>query len=160
MCYMGKLLAFSAIVMAWSVTAHAEIKTVVSAILFDKGTGIEMVSDHGLGMSNMKMQSNMGIKLSTDTVPAGEVVFKVKNGSKELTHEMLVFKYVEGQQFPYDERKAKIDEDAAGSLGEVSETEPSKGGELKISLKPGKYVVLCNIPGHFANGMWALLTVQ
>ena len=160
MCNSGKLLAFSAIFLAWSASAYAGTKTVITATLFDKGTGVQMVSDHGLGMSNMTMPSNMGIKLSTATAPAGDVVFKVTNGSKELAHEMLVFKYVEGQKFPYDERNAKIDEDKAGSMGEVSETEPSKSGELKLSLKPGKYVVLCNIPGHFANGMWALLTVQ
>ncbi len=156
----GKLLTLSAVFLAWSTSAHAGAKTVVSAILFDKGTGVEMVSDHGLGMANMKMPSNMGIKLSTDTVLAGEVVFKVTNGSKELVHEMLVFKYVEGKKFPYDDKNAKIDEEAAGSLGEVSETEPSKSGELKLSMKPGKYVVLCDLPGHFANGMWAFLTVK
>lgn len=156
----GKIFTLSAIMLAWSATAHASTKSVVSATLVDRGTGIEMVADHGLGMSHMKMQSNMGIKLSTDTVPAGDVVFKVTNSSKELVHEMLVFKYVEGQVFPYDESRGKINEDAAGSLGEVSETEPSKSGELKISLTPGKYVVLCNIPGHFANGMWAVLTVK
>ena len=145
---------------ALATTAQAETKTIVLATLFDKGTGVEMVSDHGLGMPNMQMPSSMGIRLSRDTVPAGVVDFKVTNSSKELVHEMLVFNYVEGKKFPYDDKNAKIDEDKAGSLGEVSETDPSKSGELKLSLKPGKYVVLCDIPGHFANGMWAFLTVQ
>ena len=156
----GKLLAFAAVMAALATTAQAETKTIVLATLFDKGTGVEMVSDHGLGMPNMQMPSSMGIRLSRDTVPAGVVDFKVTNSSKELVHEMLVFNYVEGKKFPYDDKNAKIDEDKAGSLGEVSETDPSKSGELKLSLKPGKYVVLCDIPGHFANGMWAFLTVQ
>jgi uncharacterized cupredoxin-like copper-binding protein len=27
-------------------------------------------------------------------------------------------------------------------------------------LKPGRYILYCNIPGHYALGMWTLLTVK
>ena len=141
-------------------TAQAKPKTIVFATLHDRGSTADMATDHGLGMANMKMPSAMGIKLSKDQVPAGDVVFKVTNSSKETAHEMLIFHYVDGMKFPYDPKILKIDEDKAGSLGEVSETEPEKAGEVELDLKPGKYVVLCNVPGHFANGMWALLTVK
>ena len=32
--------------------------------------------------------------------------------------------------------------------------------ELRLHLTPGKYLLFCNIPGHFANGMWTEVTVQ
>jgi len=35
----------------------------------------------------------------------------------------------------------------AKSHGEVSE------------LRPGNYILSCNVPNHFANGMWTVLTV-
>ena len=160
MCKSGKLLITALAMALLTATAQSKPKTIVFATLHDKGTAVEMATDHGVGMANMKIPSAMGIKLSTDQVPAGNVVFKVTNSSKETAHEMLVFHYVEGMQFPYDPKILKIDEDKAGSLGEVSETEPGKVGEVQLDLKPGKYVVLCDVPGHFANGMWALLTVK
>jgi uncharacterized cupredoxin-like copper-binding protein len=51
-----------------------------------------------------------------------------------------------------------VSEDA--SVGEISETD---GGAFKshtFNLKPGHYVFVCNIPGHYANGMRGELTVQ
>jgi uncharacterized cupredoxin-like copper-binding protein len=61
---------------------------------------------------------------------------------------------------PYDAKEAKFDEDKAGSLGEVEELEPGKTGELTLNLKPGKYVLSCNVANHFANGMWTTFTVE
>lgn len=144
-------------VFAWAQCASAD--TIIKVTLMDKGSGIEMASDHGMGMANMDMPSNMVVKLSTNKVPAGDVTFIVSNGSKEMAHEMLVV-LDDGSKLPYDDKNAKIDESKAGSLGEVSETEHGKSGKLKLKLKPGNYVLFCNIAGHFANGMWAKLTVE
>ena len=33
-------------------------------------------------------------------------------------------------------------------------------GWFTITMKPGKYSLLCNLPGHFANGMYADFTVN
>jgi uncharacterized cupredoxin-like copper-binding protein len=49
----------------------------------------------------------------------------------------------------------KVDEDKAGDKGEVSEFDPGKSGALTVNLKPGKYLLICNVPGHFAAGMWS-----
>jgi uncharacterized cupredoxin-like copper-binding protein len=143
-----------------SAHAFATSNTVIFVSTFDKGAAAPMSVDHGLDMTNMKMMSDMGLHLSTTTAKAGEVTFKVKNTSTEVIHEVLVFPYVEGQPLPYDAKMTKIDEEKAGSLGEVSETDPGKTGELKLTLAPGKYALLCNLPGHFANGMWTILTVN
>ncbi len=47
-----------------------------------------------------------------------------------------------------------------GALGEVADLEPGKDGTLTVSLPAGKYVLLCNLPGHFAGGMYATLDVS
>ncbi|HEY3147479.1 MAG TPA: hypothetical protein VGJ75_14075, partial [Dongiaceae bacterium] len=104
--------------------------------------------------------SNMGIKINKKTVKAGEVTFKVTNASKETVHEMLVLPAPADGKFPYDEKEAKFDEDKAGSLGEVEETDPGKTGALTLNLKPGKYILTCNVANHFANGMWTTFTVE
>ena len=56
---------------------------------------------------------------------------------------------------PYIDAENRVDEDKAGDKGEVSELDPGKSGALTVVLKPGKYVLICNMPGHFDSGMWA-----
>jgi uncharacterized cupredoxin-like copper-binding protein len=120
-----------------------------------------MAMDEGLGMTNAKKaDSTMGIKLSKKTAKAGEVTFQVTNSSKETVHEMLVIPAPADGAVPYDEKEAKFDEDKARSLGEVEETDPGKTGKLTLSLKPGKYILTCNVANHFANGMWTTFTVE
>lgn len=143
-------------------SAQAATSTTVDVTLWDKGAMAEMATDHGMGKGMMghRMPSTMGIKLSTESVKAGDITFEVTNSSKDTIHEMVVFPYTAGEEFPYSESESRIDEEAAGHLGEVSELEPGQSGALRISLKPGKYALVCNIAGHYMNGMWAILTVN
>lgn len=134
--------------------------TKIDVSLWDNGTSAEMKTDMGVGMAGDHMKANMGLKLSTDQAKAGDVTFDVTNSSKETVHEMVVIPFPADGKVPYSEKDAKFDEDAAGHLGEVSELEPGKTGSLTLSLKPGKYILSCNIPNHYANGMWAVITVS
>ena len=135
--------------------------TVVKVKLWDKGTDAPMAMDEGLGMTNASMaDSNMGIKLSKKSVKAGEVTFEVDNSSKETVHEMLVIPAPADEKVAYDQKEAKLDEDKAGSLGEVEETDPGKGGKLTLNLKLGTYILSCNVANHFANGMWTTFAVE
>ena len=133
----------------------------IDVTLWDKGADAEMQT--GMGYSANKVDHNklnMGLKLSRDRVPAGEVTFKVTNDSKETIHEMLVLPIAApGQSPPYVEGESRIDEEAAGHLGEVAELDPGKAGALTLDLKPGTYMLVCNIPGHYMAGMWQILTV-
>ena len=135
--------------------------TTVTVTMWDKGPNAEMSTDEGVGMIHASMAgSTMGIKLDKKTAKSGEVTFKVTNGSKETEHEMLVVPAPPDGQLPYDANEAKFDEDKAGSLGEVEELEPGKSGELTLNLKPGKYLLSCNVANHYANGMWTMFTVN
>lgn len=137
--------------------------SVVEVTMWDKGADAPLANDRGIGMAHAGMMDGMtmGMRLSTDTVPAGEVTFKVANTSKDQIHEMLVVPLpADGKGLPYSDKDAKFDEDAAGSLGEVEELDMGKTGELTLSLKPGKYALACNIANHYANGMWMILTVK
>jgi uncharacterized cupredoxin-like copper-binding protein len=155
-----RLAAAFAIGGAFAVPALAD-GTIVQVALWDKGTSAPMAMDQGLGMANASQaDSNMGIKLSTEKVKAGEVTFEVTNSSQETIHEMLVIPAPANGKVPYDENEGKFDEDKAGSLGEVEETDPGKSGTLTLNLKPGRYILSCNIPNHFANGMWTAFTVE
>jgi uncharacterized cupredoxin-like copper-binding protein len=135
--------------------------TNITISLWDKGQDKAMVTNMIVGVKMDMSAATMGVRLSTNSVKAGTVVFDVSNDSKETIHEMLVIPLVDGRQGPpVDEKEAKIDEEGAGDLGEVSELEPGKRGKLKLDLKQGRYLLTCNIPGHYMNGMWSILTVK
>jgi uncharacterized cupredoxin-like copper-binding protein len=102
----------------------------------------------------------MGIKISTATVASGDVTFEVVNDSKQMVHEMVISPTRgPSKPLPYNKAERKVDEDAAGHLGEVAELEPGKSGALRLTLKPGRYILYCNIAGHYELGMWTLLNV-
>jgi uncharacterized cupredoxin-like copper-binding protein len=61
---------------------------------------------------------------------------------------------------PFIENENRVDEEKSGDLGEVSELDPGKSGKLTLTLKPGTYILFCNVPGHYTAGMWATLTVK
>lgn len=147
---------------ALSTAAFAD--STVNITLWDKGPDSATPDDaHPMGMgakADMAM-AMLGVKADVTTVPAGKVTFVVTNGSKDIVHEMIVSPApADGKLMPYMADMLKVDEDGAGHLGEVSELEPGKGGALTLDLKPGKYVLFCNIPAHFMNGMWTEITVN
>ncbi|MGZ8592899.1 MAG: plastocyanin/azurin family copper-binding protein [Actinomycetota bacterium] len=44
-------------------------------------------------------------------------------------------------------------------IDEVEEIAPGTSATLNLDLDAGTYAVLCNLPGHYANGMHAAFTV-
>jgi uncharacterized cupredoxin-like copper-binding protein len=142
--------------------------TTVQVKLWDKGAmsmnmlgqGDMMDMEHAKGHANMPT-APMGVRINKATVPAGDVTFNVTNTSKQMVHEMVISPVKDRQvSQPYNKAENKIDEDAAGHLGEVAELDPGKKGALTLNMKPGNYLLYCNIAGHYALGMWTLLAVK
>jgi len=126
---------------AVSAQAFASVPEVVNAKLWDHG-------------------GQMGISTDVSTVRAGKIDFEVVNDSKALVHEMLVVKVNSyDDTLPYDNKDAKIIEDETVDFGEVSELEPGQSGNLTVNLKPGKYMLICNMPGHYKSLMYSDLLV-
>jgi uncharacterized cupredoxin-like copper-binding protein len=102
----------------------------------------------------------MSLKLDPANVSAGPVTFQVKNNAVTEEHEMVVVKLKSpDQKIPFVKSKHRVDERKLKSLGEVSDLKPGEAGTLKVDLKPGTYLVLCNIREHYEAGMATKLTV-
>ncbi len=99
----------------------AAASATIDVTLWDQGATMPMMTDMGYGMHANMPGAHMGIKLSTDHVSAGEVTFAVTNSSKDTIHEMLVLPVQDGVAPPYLQDQGRVDEEAAGALGEVSE---------------------------------------
>src|SRR5579871_3743394 len=107
----------------------------------------------------------MSIVTFESSVPAGEVTFRVKNlGTME--HEMIVLK----TDTPFDQLPVadagdppapvatganKVDE--ANNVGETGDPnlKPGETRTFTVKLAPGKYVLVCNLAGHYQMGMRA-----
>ena len=46
-----------------------------------------------------------------------------------------------------------------GWIGEIDGVKPGATRETTMTLKPGRYEVICNFPGHYQLGMRSMLTV-
>ncbi len=139
--------------------------TVVKVSLWDKGAdamdALGTVAEMGMAMPGADMsKATMGVTAEPASAPAGEITFEVVNASKDAVHEMIVAPVTDpATPLPYDTQNQRVDEDTAGDLGEVSELDPGQSGALRLTLKPGQYILYCNVPGHYVLGMWTLFTV-
>ena len=113
------------------------------------------------------MRGAMSVQVSPVSVPAGTVSLTVANDGS-LTHELVVLPLAAG--VGPGQRTIGSDGTVAetGSLGEASATCAAGAGEgiaagsdgwLTLDLAPGRYELVCNLPGHYAAGMYTELDV-
>jgi uncharacterized cupredoxin-like copper-binding protein len=90
---------------------------------------------------------------------AGEIKFDVINAGT-TQHEFVLFR-TDADPASFPVKDGKIDEESAGSSpGEADDIEPKDVKQATMRLAPGKYVYLCNVPGHYQSGMRGGLIVQ
>ena len=90
------------------------------------------------------------------SVAAGRITFVATNAGK-MEHELVVVKTAK------DAAKLGRGDGTATEKGEVAEVEDVKPGKTKrltVSLKPGHYVLLCNLGKHYGAGMYINFTVK
>jgi uncharacterized cupredoxin-like copper-binding protein len=93
---------------------------------------------------------------SATTAAGGPVTFDVHNGGAK-PHEMVVLKTPKPAARLGTAGTARVPE--TGHVGEVGELKAGADGKTTIDLKPGHYVLICNLPGHWTAGMRSDLTV-
>jgi uncharacterized cupredoxin-like copper-binding protein len=104
----------------------------------------------------MGKPKEFSLSASPAQIAAGKTTFTVTNQGSIL-HEMVVVPSAGG---PAALREPDGTANEAGAEGEVPDVEPGAGGKLTVTLPAGKYVLLCNLPGHYAGGMYATLVVK
>jgi uncharacterized cupredoxin-like copper-binding protein len=151
-------------VAALGLSTPAVAGVVVHVTLDDKAADMDMSLKLGMGLKGDMSKATMSLKVVPSTAAAGEVTFDVKNVSQHnVVHEMILATVPDtSKPVPFLDKDSRVDEDnvATGDLGEVAELDPGKGGSLTVTLKPGTYLLYCNVPGHYMSGMWTTLTVK
>ncbi|MFC0457440.1 sulfocyanin-like copper-binding protein [Arthrobacter liuii] len=141
--------------------APALAGTVVNVALTNMA-GPMMGRRNGMVAGAMRMATDRG------SAASGTVSFLATNAGT-ISHELVVLP-LQGNQAP-GSRQVRGDGtiDEAGSVGEASSTcaegtgqgiLPGASGWVTRTLPPGRYELLCNLPGHYAAGMYTQFTVS
>ena len=96
------------------------------------------------------------------TAKAGTTTIEAPNeGSVE--HELVLFKSNKNPAKLPTEANGEVNEEKldkeAEEAGEIADVEAGDTKSEDFKLTPGKYVMFCNLPGHYAQGMYGTLTV-
>jgi uncharacterized cupredoxin-like copper-binding protein len=93
------------------------------------------------------------------TAKAGEVALAVRNRGK-ITHEFILLR-TNTKAAKLKSRAEEPDKVVEpGFLLELEDVEPGDRVTVVTNMKKGHYVLLCNIEGHYADGMRADLTLK
>lgn len=87
---------------------------------------------------------------------AGTVTISAPNDGK-VVHELVLLKTDED---PAALPKKGDEVDESTSVGEIADVEPGSTKKAKFKLAPGKYAMVCALPGHYEGGMYGSLTVE
>ena len=105
--------------------------------------------------------ADFSITLDSDSAPAGDVTFDVTNDAQQ-THEFVVFQTdLAEDQLPTDEN-GDVDESGEGVelVDEIEDIEGGSSQSLTVNLDAASYVLICNLPGHYAQGMHTSFTTS
>lgn len=116
-------------------------------------------TDDGADTTIAVVVKEYSIAPSVASAPVGKVTFAATNNGT-MAHELVVLK-TEVAPDTMVVADDKVDEDAAGIsvLGEIEEFPAGKTQTKTFDMTAGRYVLICNIVGHYTRGMRTSFTV-
>ncbi len=75
-------------------------------------------------------------------------------------HELVVAKTALAPNALPTDSSGDVVEGKLDVVGEIADVDPGKTKHTDFDLEPGKYVMFCNVPGHYKAGMYGTITVQ
>jgi len=128
---------------------------------------VELANMGGPMMMGGAIGGMMRVLTSRQRAPAGTVSLRVANVGS-LVHELVVLPLGSGREVGQRPVGADRKVDESASLGEASRTcgagpgdgiSPGANGWVTLSLQPGSYELICNLPGHYTAGMYTELRI-
>ena len=110
----------------------------------------------------------MRLSIDRSGVQNGPVSFIAVNAGS-INHELVILPLPDAQIVGTRQTDGEDRVDEATSVGEASKTcgqgsgdgiAPGTKGWNTLDLKPGRYELVCNLPGHYNAGMYTQLTIQ
>ena len=105
--------------------------------------------------------SEWSVRPSTAMVKAGSVTFTIKNDGATDHQFVVIYTQRSPDALVVGQEMYDVDEAASGMLiGKFRSFGPGKMESGVFELSRGKYVLICNLPGHYRQGMRAAFSVD
>ncbi len=102
--------------------------------------------------------TEFSVTLLADTVPAGTVMFVVRN-TGAIDHNFRLIKTdLAPDALPTDAGLA--DESQLEVIASIEDFGAGESRDVSPDLEPGSYVLICNFVGHYQSGMTVAFTVE
>lgn len=101
---------------------------------------------------------DFAIALDRASVGTGRTAVGVRNTSAQEHMLAVIRTDLAPDKLPVDDKTLKAKEE--GKVGEIASIPAGRSASVTLDLTPGRYVLICNIPEHYAAGMYAALIVQ
>jgi uncharacterized cupredoxin-like copper-binding protein len=94
-------------------------------------------------------------------LPAGKVRLSIHNAGPDQ-HELLVARVGGNAALPLRRDGLTVDEERieVATIGKLEPGAPESTRTLNLNLTPGRYVLFCNMSGHYLGGMHTALVVR
>lgn len=123
--------------------------TAATAAMTTETTAATSMDDSSSSTKVDVVLNEMNVMAMPGEAKAGDVTFDVKNEGA-ANHNMVVIKT--------DKMAADLGQGAqaseVGKVGAVAELAAGQSKKLTLKLAAGHYVLICNVPGHYAAGMY------
>jgi uncharacterized cupredoxin-like copper-binding protein len=98
--------------------------------------------------------ADYSVTLDSTSLTAGEVTFDVTNDAGQVHEFVVVQTDLAEDALPTDDA-GDVDEESPkiAPVDEIEDIEPGTQPSLSVTLEAGSYVALCNLPGHYRQGM-------
>jgi uncharacterized cupredoxin-like copper-binding protein len=134
---------------------------VASACGGSNNTSSSTATTKSAGTPLRATEKEYAIAFDPGTVSAGRIRLTVKNAGT-IEHELVAFR-TDLAETDLPMGSGEVDEEGAGITHidpEAEDIAPSSAKTITLNLTAGRYVFLCNVPGHYQLGMHAVLTVS
>jgi uncharacterized cupredoxin-like copper-binding protein len=125
----------------------------IGALTFLSGCG---GGGDGIGVT----LADFSVTPDESSTSAGDVTFDVTNDA-EQTHEFVIVKTdLAEDQLPLNDEGVDEEGEGVEIVAEIEDLEGGTDQSLTTNLDAGNYVLICNLPGHYAQGMHTAFTVD
>jgi len=115
---------------------------------------------HPRGAALAVTEHDFGIHLSSNHIAAGVVTLAIHNSGPDQ-HELIVVPEARHGE-PFRSDGFTVNEEALQSqeAGSINPQHPGGTENLTLNLRPGRYLLFCNMAGHYMAGMHVELEVS
>jgi uncharacterized cupredoxin-like copper-binding protein len=108
------------------------------------------------------VEQEYNVEAIPPSLPSGSLAVDVKNNGA-IVHELVALRTdLDESNLPLTADGTRVDETAAGITRiepTADDVAPGKTVALTLDLAAGRYVFICNTPGHYTSGMHVAVTV-